>query len=335
MKYRLCLFSALLACAPGMLLADCLQRAHEFADQVCGSIQTRGYSDILDAEGKLTVEAGDWIRRFAGQLGGSVSVGKTIDAYENVLRKDLAGELRDLRKCRVRMVEVAMAQVCPAAEASQNSAQPAASKWVTTGRTDDRWQGWGNIDSSRRLRPPRGGNYPPWIHAMPCGESRLSTDAGARDYCIHITGRNVLHPADAPYGAATDARVQVTLRALQTPPTGRNAAGLIFGRSHGKEYRFTIRSDGSWLLDKDTGAETGKVLLGWTPIVNYDNDKPHRLAVTAEDGHLHLYLDSVLIADLLESGYRGGSAGIFVYSDDAAVADFAFTDFQFDRKTAP
>lgn len=95
--------------APG---ADCLDRAVEFAQKVCGEIQRSGATQVIEANGQLKASISGIIRRVLGEVdvGGG---GKSVrESYENVLRQDLSKELFNIRDCRMKMVEVGKVEAC-------------------------------------------------------------------------------------------------------------------------------------------------------------------------------------------------------------------------------
>ena len=85
--------------------SSCLDDVARFAKEICGELSREGGESALNAKGELTVKAEGLFKRiFGGSVGGSVE--KTKKSYENVLREDLSGELKDIRACRIKMVEV-------------------------------------------------------------------------------------------------------------------------------------------------------------------------------------------------------------------------------------
>lgn len=67
---------------------------------------------LVDAQGELRGEVSAIVRKVLGNVGGSAK-GKVIrEAYENVLRQDLAKELFSVRECKIKMVDVGRKQVC-------------------------------------------------------------------------------------------------------------------------------------------------------------------------------------------------------------------------------
>lgn len=110
----LAFFVSVFVSIQGALAAeDCLGRITKFATEICGEINISGEQNLVDANGELKASISGIIKKIVGDAGASVN-GKVLqDAYTNVLRKDLAAELFDVRKCRREMVEVGRQEACP------------------------------------------------------------------------------------------------------------------------------------------------------------------------------------------------------------------------------
>lgn len=92
--------------------APCLNDVSTFADKICGQIQTSGTSRITEASGELKANVSGIVRKVLGDVGANIDGRKIIEAYENVLRKDLSNELFNIRACRIKMVDIGQAELC-------------------------------------------------------------------------------------------------------------------------------------------------------------------------------------------------------------------------------
>ena len=92
--------------------ATCLDEAASYADRICGELVCSGSATHVDASGQVTAEAKGIIARVLGSASGEVDVNVLREKYTNVVRDELAGELRSVRDCRVKMEAVARNEVC-------------------------------------------------------------------------------------------------------------------------------------------------------------------------------------------------------------------------------
>lgn len=90
-----------------------MREVTNFANEICGQIQTSGNRELTTANGELKAEVSGIVRKVLGNAGGTINGKHLSDAYENVLREDLAKELFNVRECRIKMVEVGREEVCP------------------------------------------------------------------------------------------------------------------------------------------------------------------------------------------------------------------------------
>ncbi|EMK3382365.1 hypothetical protein V8054_000570 [Vibrio parahaemolyticus] len=97
---------------PSLAYSNCLKEVAEFAERICGEIQDSGSQEVLNTEGKLSAEVSGILRKVAGGGGAQFNVRNVTESYESVLRKDLAGELFNVRDCRMKMVNVGRNEVC-------------------------------------------------------------------------------------------------------------------------------------------------------------------------------------------------------------------------------
>ncbi len=106
------LVSPMLFALSSVAFAGCLEEVSTFAEKICGQIQTSGGRQLTEADGQLKAEVSGIVRKVLGNAGGEINAKHLRDAYENVLREDLAKELFNVRECRVKMVEVGRAEAC-------------------------------------------------------------------------------------------------------------------------------------------------------------------------------------------------------------------------------
>jgi hypothetical protein len=122
--------------APFAAYADCLQKAADFAQKICGELQTMGRSTLVTASGDLTGEAKHLIVKALVQFGGTVEGNEETKTFENVLREQLAGELLNLRQCNIQMAQAAWDQVCTKAPV-----------WKTCSNKEFGLAGWENEEA--------------------------------------------------------------------------------------------------------------------------------------------------------------------------------------------
>ena len=106
------LYLVLLMSMASIANASCLDEVASFAEKICGEIQNRGMGTLTEANGELKADVSGIVRKVVGEAGGGINVKHLEDSYENVLRKDLANELFNVRECRVKMVEVGREEAC-------------------------------------------------------------------------------------------------------------------------------------------------------------------------------------------------------------------------------
>lgn len=121
---------SLLVSFSSAVLASCLEEVSIFAEKICGQIQTSGSRQLTEANGQLKAEVSGIVRKVLGNASGDINAKHLSDTYENVLRKDLANELFNIRECRVKMVEVGRAEAC-----KSMAARPASSTFSMEGGT--------------------------------------------------------------------------------------------------------------------------------------------------------------------------------------------------------
>lgn len=92
--------------------ANCLDKASEFAEKICGKIVRDGQKSVTKADGKLNAEVDGMFTRIFGEAGGEGKYSKLKSEYENVIHSELGDELKDARKCRQKMALVAL-EKCP------------------------------------------------------------------------------------------------------------------------------------------------------------------------------------------------------------------------------
>lgn len=92
--------------------ASCLDEVSSFAEKICGKIKLNGSSKMVELEGEIQAELSGMVSRVLGSAGADVNGKRVTEVYENVVRSDLAKELKDGRQCRMKMVEVGKAELC-------------------------------------------------------------------------------------------------------------------------------------------------------------------------------------------------------------------------------
>jgi hypothetical protein len=97
---------------PFSALASCLDETAGFAERVCGEISNKGSSQLISGSGQLSAEAKGLIAKALGSAQGDVKLDTAVSSYENVVREELAKEHANARECKVRMVNLAVTQVC-------------------------------------------------------------------------------------------------------------------------------------------------------------------------------------------------------------------------------
>jgi hypothetical protein len=84
--------------------ANALKLITDTADRICNVVTAAGSSSSFDVEGQLKAELGGLASRLAG-VGISGSGKLNEEQYQNVLRQDLAGTLRDNAACKLKVFE--------------------------------------------------------------------------------------------------------------------------------------------------------------------------------------------------------------------------------------
>jgi hypothetical protein len=97
---------------PSTSVASCLDDTAAFAERVCGEISNKGSSQLISGSGQLSAEAKGLIARALGSAQGDAKLDAAVSSYENVVREELAKEHANARDCKIKMVGVAVAQVC-------------------------------------------------------------------------------------------------------------------------------------------------------------------------------------------------------------------------------
>ncbi|MDU9393344.1 hypothetical protein [Pseudomonas sp. zfem002] len=98
-------------------MASCLDEVSSFAEKICGEIKTDGDSSTTVISGELEAELSGMIRKVLGNAKAGTEGKHITDAYKNVLRNDLPQELKSVRQCRMKMVEVGRSELCQPAAA--------------------------------------------------------------------------------------------------------------------------------------------------------------------------------------------------------------------------
>jgi len=112
--FRVALFLFVFVAFSSEVFADkkCLDEAADFAEKICGEIQTSGYTQLIEANGELKVGISGIVRKVLGDAGANVN-GKILqNTYEGVLREDLAKAQFNVIDCKMKMANAAISQVC-------------------------------------------------------------------------------------------------------------------------------------------------------------------------------------------------------------------------------
>lgn len=94
------------------VFANCLDDASKFAERICGELNTRGTTNLLEANGQLKADVSGIVKKVVGEGSASINGKYLKEAYENVLRSDLAKELSDNRSCRKEMAKAGLSHAC-------------------------------------------------------------------------------------------------------------------------------------------------------------------------------------------------------------------------------
>lgn len=106
--------------------ATCLDEAATFSERICGELSNRGSSELVTGSGELSAEAKGLVARMLGSAQGSANVSEAVATYENVAREELAKDHANVRDCKMRMVDVAVKQVCKQGADNSGSSEVAA-----------------------------------------------------------------------------------------------------------------------------------------------------------------------------------------------------------------
>jgi hypothetical protein len=104
--------AALVLFYPGVVAASCLDETAVFSERVCGEILTKGSSQMISGSGQLSAEAKGLIAKMIGSAEGTGKFDSVVSSYENVVREELGKELASTRECKMKMVDIAVKQVC-------------------------------------------------------------------------------------------------------------------------------------------------------------------------------------------------------------------------------
>ena len=171
--------------------AGCLEEVARFAQDICGQIQTSGSRQLTEANGQLKAEVSGIVRTVLGNASVDINAKHLRDAYENVLREDLAKEPFNVRECRIKMVEVGKAEACKPVVSYKTCRHPdfervgwqksetlnQSSGWVDGGSNPTNWcnQLTAHYVSSRALGP----NYE--------AEVLATSEQSNKDWKGHVT----------------------------------------------------------------------------------------------------------------------------------------------------
>ena len=147
----------------------------------------------------------------------------------------------------------------------------------------------------------------------------------------------------SPHGAALDFYIAVDLEMTEVDTSSANGgftvlklpvsveAGLIFGKTSEKYYRFVIRSNNQIRLQRMVDSNWDD-LVEWHAVDADPTKEATRLAVLVDDQIIKLYVNTHLVDRLADTTFTGGTVGltVAVMHKEAAVLDF--DNFEFRRK---
>lgn len=149
--------------------ANCLKEVADFAESICGQIQSSGNRNLTEADGKLKAEVSGIVRKVVGDAAGNVNVKKLSDAYENVLREDLAKELFNVRECRMKMAQVGRDEACKKPSPTAQSSLSRTCQYIS-----------GPKRGTKQYFPPEASIVPALI-GQPCHDAQGSSGYAIKD----------------------------------------------------------------------------------------------------------------------------------------------------------
>lgn len=128
-----------------------------------------------------------------------------------------------------------------------------------------------------------------------------------------------------PYGPQTDAVIAVDVNFTES---GNNniGAGLVFGRSHKKDFTYKISANGFFnLTTYDEDSKTFSTIIESTPIQLKTNEV-NRIKIVIENQVFKFYVNNQQVGAYKEKNYVGGKTGLYIANEsdtkNAVVIDF-------------
>lgn len=127
-------FHSTAAMALGIALCSGIHAAHadtaaalsaiaDTADRICGILATQGETSASKTTGDVHAELTGLARRLAS-VGVSASGDITSSAYQGILQQDLPATLRDIRECKLKVLDRLQATILPGTVASPGPGAP-------------------------------------------------------------------------------------------------------------------------------------------------------------------------------------------------------------------
>ena len=143
--------------------------------------------------------------------------------------------------------------------------------------------------------------------------------------------RNAMRWQESPYGPAVNFLAAVDLSFVSGTADKEFAAGIMFGRESKRYYTFQVSNLAMFRLSRSVGTETSNV-INWTPIA-MDKRGVTRIALSVDNQHIQLFVNSKLVGDFRDPGFSGGKVGLTAVNFAARSSQVIdFDNFEFRRK---
>ena len=141
--------------------------------------------------------------------------------------------------------------------------------------------------------------------------------------------------SQSPSAASFDLYVAADVKMLTFDTENENhwiSAGLMFGRTNKKYYKFVISSNNKFTLESlDFTNNALNSLIVWTPVA-IDAKRVNRLAVLIDDSKISLYINGSHVGTKSDETYTGGKVGVIIGGADGAFTVTEFDNFEFRLK---
>ena len=111
------LASLIILMHPLAVKASCLDEAVNYADKICGAIESEGRETKTTGKAKIDAKTNSVLTKAIGAAGGSFSVDVTRTTFKNVTRRELRMDRSAARGCRERIESIARKEVCKSSPA--------------------------------------------------------------------------------------------------------------------------------------------------------------------------------------------------------------------------